>query len=295
MSALPNLFILGAPKCGTTALAKWLGHHLEIHEPEAKEPHHFSTEYCLTPVRAKYEHLYRGWSPDTLWAFDASVWQLFSPSAVPNILRVRPDAHFIVMVRNPLQMIPSMHRQQVFNGNELEPALEKALALNDRRASGEGLNVLNGYPPDHLAYYHSCGLGWQVERLISRVDLKRLHVILHDDLTHSPENVLTGVYEFLGLAPQLPDSFQRINAAKVRRSPRLDRVAKSLGDWKHRHGVSVKLGLLSWIRRVNRRHDSIQPLQSNVQAAIRERMTDDVKRLGICLGRDLAHWLGHSA
>lgn len=125
----PNLFILGAPKCGTTALAKWLGHHSEIHAPAEKEPHHFSTEYCLTSDRAKYENLFKGSPPNARWAFDASVWQLFSPSAVPNILRVRPDAHFIVMVRNPLQMIPSMHRQQVFNGNELEPALEKALAL----------------------------------------------------------------------------------------------------------------------------------------------------------------------
>lgn len=286
----PNLFILGAPKSGTTALAAWLGNHPDVCAPLRKEPHYFSSEYCLTPNRADYENIYKHWFEER-WAVDASVWQLFSPNAVPNILRDCPNAHFIVMLRNPLQMIPSMHRQQVFNGNELEPALDKALALNDRRASGEGVHVLDGYPPDHLAYYHSCALGWQVERVLSWVDTSRLHFILYDDLAQSPENVLLDVYSFLGLEPQMPDGFHRINAAKVRRFPKLDRAVKSFGDWKHRWGINVRLGFLSWLRRVNRRQHPIEPLTEDVRLVIQERMSDDLRVLGRCLDRDVSHWL----
>ena len=47
MIQLPNLFIIGAPKCGTTALASWLSIHPEIFAPATKEPHHFSAEYEL--------------------------------------------------------------------------------------------------------------------------------------------------------------------------------------------------------------------------------------------------------
>ena len=150
----PNLFILGAPKCGTTALASWLGEHHLVYMPNTKEPHHYSSEYCLTPDRSAYEAIYRNWS-DELWGIDASVWQLYSPNAIPNILRERDDARFIVMLRSPMQMIPSMHSQQVFNGNELEPDIGKALALNEARIEGKKAKVLSGYPSDHLAYYHS--------------------------------------------------------------------------------------------------------------------------------------------
>lgn len=290
-NSTPNLFIAGAPKCGTTALATWLGGHSGIYAPFAKEPHHFSTEYALTPNPNDYENLYAKWTKEKPWAIDASVWYLYSPYAAPNILRNRSDAHFIIMLRSPLQMIPSMHRQQIFNGNELELDLSNALALNDARVRGESVRVLNGYPPNHLAYYHSCGLGWQVERLMEWVDAERLHIILHEDLSKAPQDILMGVYRFLNLTPEIPGTFERINAAKTRRFLMLDRAAKSLGDWKSRKEIGVRLGLLSWLRRVNRKEQPIPPLSEQVKNSIRSRMADDVRQLGACLNRDLAHWL----
>ncbi|SFQ62861.1 Sulfotransferase domain-containing protein [Roseivivax halotolerans] len=289
-SPAPNLYILGAPKCGTTALAQWLGEHRMIHAPTVKEPHHFSSEYCLTPDRDAYGRNYRNWSDET-WAIDASVWQLYSPNAVPNILRERADARFVVMLRNPMQMIPSMHRQQIYNGNELEPDLRKALALSDSRRAGEGARVLPGYPPDHLAYYHSCALGWQIARFMATVDERQRHIILYDDFAASPDRVLRQVYDFIGLEPTMPSGFERVNAAKVRRLPELDRFVKSVGQWKHRQGISVRFGFLSWLRKVNRAEKAVDPLDFDIRASIRARLADDVTQLGDCLGRDLSHWL----
>ena len=40
----------------------------------------------------------------------------------------------------------------------------------------------------------------------------------------------------------MPASFTRVNAAKVRRFPQLDRIVKSLGDWKRDHSIEVRLG-----------------------------------------------------
>ena len=288
---IPNLFILGAPKCGTTALAHWLAMNPGVYASPVKEPHYFSTEYCLTPDRPEYERLYQGWSSGERWAFDASIWSLFSPTAVLNILKEQPDARFIVMLRNPLQMIPSMHRQQVFNGNEFESDLCLALAFNDRRAKGEGVSVLAGYPPDHLAYYFSCALGWQVKRLMSRVKPEHLHIVLYDDLARSPEAVLMSIFEFLGLEPKMPTTFQKINTSKVRRFLWFDRAAKSLGDWKHRQGITLRLGVLSRLRRINRKAYPIPPLNRVVVAEMQEKLAEDVQLLGDCLGRDLSHWL----
>lgn len=287
---VPNLFIVGAPKCGTTALAQWLGEHKNVYMPKIKEPHYFSSEYCLTPNTIQYAEIYQSWSQEA-WAIDASVWHLYSPYAVSNILRVRKDARFIVMLRNPIQMIPSMHSQQIFNGNELESDLSKALALNDIRIQGKEARVRPGYPSDHLAYYHSCALGWQIERFMALVDESQRHVILYDDFAASPERELKGVYDFIGLEPVMPTSFSRVNAAKIRRFPKLDHIVKSLGHWKHRQGIQFGVGFLSWLRKVNRLEKMVDPLGEEIIHEIKFRLEEDVRRLEQCLGRDLSHWL----
>jgi hypothetical protein len=287
---VPNLFIIGAPKCGTTAMAQWLGEHKNVYMPKTKEPHHFSSEYSLTSNTMEYANIYRGWSEEA-WAIDASVWYLYSPNAVSNILRERKDARFIVMVRNPLQMIPSMHSQQIFNGNELESDLSKALKLNDIRLQGKEARVRSGYPSDHLAYYHSCALGWQLERFMATVKESQRHVILYDDFAASPERELRSVYDFIGLEPVMPLSFSRVNAAKIRRFPKLDHIVKSLGDWKHSHGIQFRIGFLSWLRKVNRLKKTVDPLDDEIMHKIQSRLEEDVRRLEQCLGRDLSHWL----
>ena len=38
---IPNLFIVGAPKCGTTSLHYWLSQHPEIFMSDPKEPFYF--------------------------------------------------------------------------------------------------------------------------------------------------------------------------------------------------------------------------------------------------------------
>ncbi|MEP1201239.1 sulfotransferase family protein [Tateyamaria sp.] len=287
----PNLFVIGAPKCGTSALYKWLNAHHEIFVPRSKEPHHFSTEYCLTPRLSQYLEHYRDWTSKEKWALDASVWYLHSPTAIPKILEVRPDARFIVMLRKPTQMIPSMHQQQVLNGNEFEHDLSSALLLNDERLVGKSSAVFKGYPPEQLAYFQSCALGRQMKRLLSWVDESQVHIILHEELEKDPSQVLNQVYGFLDLNPILPTTFERVNEGRVRRYPTLDRITKSLGSWKIRAGITFRFGILSWLRSVNQKKQIRPPLTEEQYNEIHKRMTPDVYMLSRCINRDLSHWL----
>ncbi|MEA3447202.1 MAG: sulfotransferase [Bacteroidota bacterium] len=41
----PNFFIIGAPKCGTTALSEYLRKHPDIHFSYPKEPDYFNTDF----------------------------------------------------------------------------------------------------------------------------------------------------------------------------------------------------------------------------------------------------------
>ena len=108
----PNFFILGAPKCGTTSLAAWLGEHPNIFVSSEKEPNFFNTEdkRGITNTLEQYEDLFREAGTEHVAVGEATVWYLSSPEAIDRILKYNSDARFIVMVRNPLEMAPALHR-----------------------------------------------------------------------------------------------------------------------------------------------------------------------------------------
>lgn len=286
----PNLFILGAPKCGTTALATWLAEHPEIFVSPTKEPHYFSTEYQIVRSLGAYEQLFAAALPQHRWRCEASVWQMYSPVAARNILNYERNARFVVMLRNPIEMVPSMHRQQCLNSNELVHDLDKALDLNDVRKAGGHTGTADGYPPDHLAYLHSCALGWQVRRLMQIVPREQLHVIVHDDMNADPAKMYRGVLEFLGVSAFTPKEFQRVHVAKVRRLWWLDRVVRNVGRWKARSGIKARFGLLASVRKWNRREARIEAPSAATRARLVEALREDICDLEEILGRDLSHW-----
>jgi len=222
----PNLFILGAPKCGTTALASWISSHPQIYVSASKEPHYFSEEYRLTPTLEQYLANFDDATSQHSWRCDASVWQMYSQTAVPNILHHIANPKFVVMVRNPMEMAPSMHSQQLYNGNEFITDFTEALYLNDERLTGKPTGMLRRYPTDHLAYFHSCALGWQIKKLLSQVSSESLHLIFLDDVKQDAGSVLRDLYSFLGVDNFEAENLSVVNPAKVRAFPVLDRMTK---------------------------------------------------------------------
>ncbi len=101
MRGRPNFFILGAPKCGTTSIAAWLGQHPAIFIPAMKEPNFFNTDINQPPIYGvetldEYEALFAPATTAHHAIGEASVFYLTSAVAVANILRYQPAARFIV-------------------------------------------------------------------------------------------------------------------------------------------------------------------------------------------------------
>ena len=168
-------------------------------------------------------------------------------------MQYEPNARFIVMVRNPVEMIASMFNQQRFNGNERARLIREAIALSDLRQSGKPAEVASRYPPSDLAYLHTCALGWQLKRLYETVAADRIHVIVHDDLTADSEYCFRKLMDFLALPYVAPLDFKPVNAAKERKSFVLDDFVRELARFRGRLPLSSRFGLLSGIRRWNRR------------------------------------------
>ena len=112
----PNFFIIGAPKCGTTSVYSWLKDHPYIFMPDFKEPHHFYSPYGEPIKREKYENLFMDADMEHFAVGEASVWYLFSGKAIDRILEYEASAKFIVLIRNPIEMAPSLHNHQKNTG-----------------------------------------------------------------------------------------------------------------------------------------------------------------------------------
>ena len=68
---------------------------------------------------------------------EGSVSYLDSPHALRQISNLNPEARFIVILRNPLEMLPSYHLQMCFTFMEDVENFATAWSLQEMRARGE--------------------------------------------------------------------------------------------------------------------------------------------------------------
>lgn len=288
----PNFFIIGAPKCGTTALASWLAEHPHVFMSPVKEPHYYNTDLRRTITsEVEYQRLFAGAKGQHIAVGEASVLYLYSAEAVPQVLSDAPDARFVVMLRNPVEMAPSLHEQLYFTFNEDVEDFRAAWYLQQDRASGNQLPKASTEPA-LLQYGRICGLGCQVKRLLATVPREQCHFILLDDIKNNVEAEWLRLLEFLSVPDDGRESFPTENSAKSRRYPVVARSALALGRLKTRlFGRAFSLGLLNRVNRLTREERARVPLDPGMRAELEAYFHDDVRLLESLLDRDLSCWI----
>lgn len=303
---IPNFFIIGAPKTGTTALATYLSEHPRIYMSPVKEPHFFATDIprpSWIHDRERYLGLFRNVTGEHLAVGEASVWYMFSNAAVKNIYEFNPDAKIIAMLRNPVELVPSLHSQLLFSMCEDEASLLSAWRLQGERADGRGLPkaVKNGRIPARcLQYAQVAKLGEQLERVLAVFPEKQVHVILHDDFKADPAKVYLETLAFLGVPPDGRLDFPPVNENKVLRYQWLGNPINN-GSWLGGVILGLKrwlglpsMGLIGRMAKLNARQAKRVPLDSGLRDELAYEFRDDVRRMGELLGRDLSFWLSAS-
>ena len=147
----PNLFIVGAPKCGTTFLYHYLKKHPDIYFPEFKEPHYFGSDlirrngaYNLS--LREYKNLF---STEKKVIGEASTFYLFSKKAAQEIYNFNPHSKIIIMLRDLVDLVHSLHSQFVFSGDEV---IEISESVIDPMAEEEGYVIHEEYDPEDEDY-----------------------------------------------------------------------------------------------------------------------------------------------
>jgi hypothetical protein len=286
----PNFFILGAPKCGTTSLAEWLAEHPNIYLSPTKEPHFFNTDHKrFLNSLGGYERLFAGANERHRAVGEASVWYLCSSVAVKNILNYSPQAKFIVMLRNPVDMAPSLHQEQVFTGREDRTDFTEAWDLQESRRSGRHLPAMV-WEPKYVQYGELCKLGAQVARLLETVPRDKVKFLLLEDIISNPVAAYGSVLRFLCVNDNHHQDFRIYNRAKVRRWRSLNVVAWAVSGLKVALGIERGLGLWNRIDAMNRVERPRAPIGGDIKKRLRDYFAADVVLLQDLIGRDLSNW-----
>jgi len=296
--AMPNLFLVGAPKCGTTAVWAWLRSHPAVFMATLKEPHFFGSDlrgrwFVRDP--ACYAALFaEAHAPGVPLAGEASVFYLYSRLAAAEIKRASPEARIVAIVRDPVTAMHALHAQLYYNGNEDIADFGAALAAeSERRRTRQSPN--DNYPPEVLWYREVVRFAEQLERYLEAFGPDRVHVIVHDDLIARREDTLQALLRFLDLDATGVVGMRRANSSKLvrsrrvhawvlRPSPGLRRLARAALPQGIRRGV-IRLLLAANTLAAPRR-----PLDPALQRALRLELAPDTEQLGRLLRRDLSDW-----
>ena len=295
----PEFVVVGAPKCGTTALCRYLGEHPRVYFSPVKEPNYFAVD--VPGIRVvdnleDYTRLFRLAGPTQIRG-EGSTSYLFSKMAVPAILEYNPHTRLIIMVRNPLDMVPAYHNQKLYSFQEDQPDFSVAWRMSVDRSLG--MSIPTTCLASAYLNYHAVGrLGEQVKRVLDWAPSDQVHVIVFDDFVANTSLVFAEILRFLELEPVERSEFHAFNARKTHRVPILARSimhpppALRQMKWALRRIFPEHIKTFGAVlHRLNQRPKTRLPVSSELRDEMVAMFEDDIRLLGALLGRDLTHWL----
>lgn len=297
----PDLFLVGAPKCGTTSMYEYLRQHPQIFFPyddddywRTKEPNHLCPEIGLSEAysikdRKDYLGLYAS-SGSAVWRGDASPYYLVSELAPMAIKELCSAPRILVMLRPPVAMMRSYHQDLV--RIHLEDKLDFYEALDWYERMGHQL-ASDGVPnePPYRDYIGMSRFAAQVERYLELFGRDAVKIVLLEDMVSRPQQTYREILEFLDVDNTFCPELRVYNETPHQGS--IERMATSI--YKHtgaRHVAqrlfpyAARRKFLSWIRK----HETKRAEPDPRDERLRQQCADDVERLSELIGRDLSHW-----
>ncbi|HTB71289.1 MAG TPA: sulfotransferase [Solirubrobacteraceae bacterium] len=308
---MPDFFIVGSPKSGTTALYEMLRRHPQIYMPDCKEPWFFAEELReRTPPRpegvpatlAEYRALFDAAAPEQRVG-EASAMYLWSRTAARRIADQQPDARIIAILREPASFLRSLHLQWVKTYVETENDFGRAIALEQSRRQGREIPPYT-YWPRALLYSEHVRYVEQLRRYRERFPPERMKVLIYDDFQRDNEATVREVLRFLDVDDEQAIESVHANPTVRARSQPLDELLHAVSVGRGPLSRAVKAGVKAVTPRRLRRfavselrgrllYAAPQPADRDVMAALRRRFEPEVVALSEYLDRDLVSLWGY--
>jgi len=217
---LPDFFVIGAPKAGTTALHAALATHPQLFLSSVKEPKFFLCGELPPPRengpgdahsaqewvwrRDQYEALFAGAPPGVLRG-ESTPFYLSDLPAQRRLREAVPEARLIAVVRDPVDRAYSNWAHLWADGLEPEADFLSACALEEEREAAGWARFWR--------YLKLGRYGEQLEHLTSLFPADQVHVLRYRELVDDPRAAVDGICAFLGVEPGLIDDVPSANVS----------------------------------------------------------------------------------
>jgi Sulfotransferase family len=313
---VPDFFLVGTPKTGTTSLHRTLRAHPQIFMPELKEPRFLASDMApregfedgpredgYPRTLDEYLALFAPASPEQR-AGEATTTYLWSRTAAQAIARLQPRARIVATFREPASFLRSLHLTFLLGRNETERDLRRALALEDERRAGRSIPP-GSHRPQLLLYSEHVRYAEQLRRFRERFPPEQMLVHAYDDFREDNERVVEGILRFLDVDERAPLELANVNVTRRavrswRGKDMLDdvtlgrnpvakaarRTVKAVTTQSMRHGAARTLQ-----QRVV--EAEVEPPDEELMAELRVRFKPAVVELSELLDRDLVTLWGY--
>lgn len=298
----PNFFLVGHPRSGSGQLFTWLDRHPQVFSTK-KELHYFGSDLrFFDPPRTLENYLgyFRG-SEHFARAGDASTWTLFSAHAAREIQAFAPDAQIMMLLRNPVDQLHSLHAHFLFRGDEDIPDFRAALDAEADRAAGRRSEPACRVPRDCLRYSRMARYAPQVQRFLDAFGPDRVLVLLSEDFRADPRATYGRVCDHLGLDTHFDGyealfetSPRKANSNRVARSRRVRSLLAAPRHYRVLEGVDRSVPGHQLALRALRRWNKVFVPRAELDPALRVELQDRfrpwIDETAALIGRDLTHW-----
>ena len=289
---LPNFFVIGAAKAGTTSLHWYLAEHPAVFMTTMKDPAYFAYgvdadgrllwgnpdlhEFPIKSLR-EYERLFADAGNATAIG-EASTTYLECPQSAARIRELLPAARILCSLRHPVDRAYSDYLMYLRgHGQRFDPARDLTATAPWARPDSHWMQV---------GRYHE-----QLSRYFDAFPGDQICVLLFDDLRRNPEKFVRDTYHFLNVDPAfVPDLETPHMAGGLPASLMLEglfaRGARSaIKPW-------VPKGAANWLRRFRARTMREAPrLPAELKKQLTGHFRDDITKTSDLIGRSLQHWL----
>jgi hypothetical protein len=305
---VPDFFVVGHMKSGTTALHAMLRRHPQIFMARGKEPWFLASELrecaALRPAGSgrtpetleEYLSLFEAAHPEQCVG-EASALYLWSRTAAKAIADLQPAARIIAVLREPASFLRSLHLQFVQTYLDPEKDFRKALSMENARRQGRGL-ARNEYWPGATLYSEHVRYVEQLQRYRRLFPEDQMLVLVYDDFRRDNEATVRAIWRFLGVDDTAPIHVREANPTVRVRARHLYELV---------HTVAVGRSPLSRAVNVTARalapaqlsretalgirnrlfFDKPEPPDEELMLELRRRFKPEVETLSELLGRDL--------
>lgn len=296
MLKTPNLFIVGAPKCGTTSLHFYLNQHPDVFLCEPKEPNYYNTDLIRTNRIKKQDYFELYNDTNAKYIGEATPLYLMSKDAPLNIKKDSPNAKIIIAIRKPSDLLFSAYYQNKYNLIEEASSFEEA--INDEENRIKNLkDTKTGEPIDRLIYSRFVHFTVQISRYFETFGRENVHVIIFDELKRNTEIEVRKVLDFLSIDNKAEINFSIQNVHKTNKSQLIAKNLHSPPSFLRKLvrlvvPISLTNKIYRYVKKVNTdtKQKNKPKISPEIEKILIEKYKPEVENIEKLLGIDLSSW-----